>query len=299
MSKTLVQKQFGAHAAAYVTSPVHAKGASLERVIELVRPQKHWRALDVATAAGHMALALAPHVAHVTASDLTDEMLIEAAKLARDRSADNFETVKADAEHLPFTDATFDLVTCRIAAHHFPDVPRFVAETSRVLKPGGTFALVDNISPGTDTEPGFGKAEVENTASTYNAFEKLRDPSHGRCLTLQEWTGLLAKADFDIAETELLAKEMAFRPWAERMNCDAETVRQLETMLGEAKPALSAFLKPRTDVNGALMFTLTEAVIVTRKTSIGKGPRRSQLPLPPTAVVKTYRPKRGSHHGRS
>ena len=60
MNKSLVQQQFGAHAAAYATSSVHAKGASLGRLVELVRPQPSWQALDVATGAGHTAAAFAP-----------------------------------------------------------------------------------------------------------------------------------------------------------------------------------------------------------------------------------------------
>src|SRR5205809_3910662 len=82
MNKSLVQQQFGAHAASYATSAVHAKGASLARLIELVKPARHWQALDVATGAGHTAAAFAPHVAGVIASDLTEEMLQESAKLA-------------------------------------------------------------------------------------------------------------------------------------------------------------------------------------------------------------------------
>ena len=82
MTKDLVQQQFGAHAAAYATSTVHAKGASLGRLVELVKPQPQWQALDIATGAGHTAAAFAPHVARVVASDLTEEMLEESAKLA-------------------------------------------------------------------------------------------------------------------------------------------------------------------------------------------------------------------------
>ena len=63
MTKDLVQQQFGAHAAAYATSTVHAKGASLGRLVELVKPQPQWQALDIATGAGHTAAAFAPHVA--------------------------------------------------------------------------------------------------------------------------------------------------------------------------------------------------------------------------------------------
>ena len=73
--KARVQAQFGANAAMYGDSPVHAKGASLARVVDLVQPRATWRALDVATGGGHMALAVAPHVAAVVASDLTPQML--------------------------------------------------------------------------------------------------------------------------------------------------------------------------------------------------------------------------------
>lgn len=71
MSKSLVQQQFGTHACTYATSAVHANGGSLARVVELVAPEPNWRALDIATGAGNMALAFAPHVAHVIASDIT------------------------------------------------------------------------------------------------------------------------------------------------------------------------------------------------------------------------------------
>lgn len=71
MERTRVEDQFGPNAAAYATSPVHARGASLQRVLELLDPQRHWHVLDLATGAGHMAAALAPHVARVLAADLT------------------------------------------------------------------------------------------------------------------------------------------------------------------------------------------------------------------------------------
>ena len=98
--KTLVQQQFGANAAAYATSAVHAKGASLARLVELVKPGADWSALDIATGAGHTALAFAPHVREVIASDLTPEMLEEAAKLAASKGFANMTTAAADAERL-------------------------------------------------------------------------------------------------------------------------------------------------------------------------------------------------------
>ena len=264
MSKSLVQKQFGAHAAAYATSAVHAKGASLSRLVELTAPQPDWRVLDIATGAGHTAAAFAPHVAHVIASDITREMLAEADALARAKSFANFETAEADAEKLPFADAHFDLVTSRIAPHHFPDPAAFVREVVRVLKPGGTFALVDNIAPDQLSTPGFTEAELNEAAHVYNAFEKLRDPSHVRCLGMAEWGVLMTGAGLRVVHSERIPKDMAFEPWAVRLGCDAATVDKLRQMLAESTPALRAFLKPRPEAGG-LMFTLDEAIVIARK----------------------------------
>jgi len=264
MTKSLVQQQFGAHAAAYATSAVHAKGASLGRVVELVQPQRAWQALDVATGAGHTAAAFAPHVAHVIASDVTEEMLEETRKLAADKGLTNVETAVADAEALPFEDARFDLVTCRIAAHHFPDVARFVAEVKRTLKPGGTFAMVDNISPDARSTLGYTEAELRDAAATYNAFEKLRDPSHGRCLALGEWGEVIGAAGLAVLHWEIMSKDMEFTPWAARMDADTATVARLQAMLETGTPALKAFLRPRLDA-GALWFTLDEAIVIARK----------------------------------
>ena len=264
MTKSLVQQQFGAHAAAYATSVVHAKGASLGRLIELVKPQRHWQALDVATGAGHTAAAFAPHVAHVIASDITDEMLEEARKLAAARGLANMEAAVADAEALPFDDARFDLVASRIAPHHFPDVPQFVREARRVLKPGGTFALVDNISPDPLSTPGFSHAELHAAALAHNAFEKLRDPSHGRCLGLAEWTDVVAAGGLQVLHREILPKDMEFEPWAARMDADAATIARLRAMLEEGTPALKAFLRPRLE-SGALWLTMAEAIVIATK----------------------------------
>lgn len=264
MSKELVQKQFGEHASAYATSRVHAKGASLSRVVELVQPQKHWRALDIATGAGHTAAAFAPHVAHVIASDITREMLGEAEKLAAERGLANMETAEADAEALPFGDGAFDLVTSRIAPHHFPNPRQFVREVARVLKPGGLFALIDNIAPDAESTAGFSASDLDEAAATYNAFEKLRDPSHARCLGMAEWSALMAGEGFTVIQKERIPKDMEFDPWAVRLGCDAPTVERLRQMLLGGSPALKAFLKPR-ETDGQLWFTLDEAIVTARK----------------------------------
>ena len=129
-----MQEQFGANARTYITSQPHAKGASLQRLVELVEPQPDWQALDIATAAGHTAFAFAPHVSHVRATDITPQMLDVAREQAATRGIDNVTVEHADADNLPYADGQFDLLTCRIAPHHFPDIGAFLRESVRVLR---------------------------------------------------------------------------------------------------------------------------------------------------------------------
>lgn len=262
-SKSLVQERFGAFAATYATSRPHAKGNSLLRLVELVAPQQTWVALDIATGAGHVAMALAPRIGHVVASDLTPQMLGVARALSRERRIGNISFAEMRAEALPFVDATFDLVTCRIAPHHFEDVAEFVAESARVLRPGGVFGLVENISPDESMMEG-DAANLSAAANEYNAFEKLRDPSHVRCLTLTEWRNLVARAGLKERHVELLDKPMVFGPWVAQQNVGEDARRQLMSMLRTGSTAFRAFMRPREN-DGDLDFILSEAVIIAVK----------------------------------
>jgi ubiquinone/menaquinone biosynthesis C-methylase UbiE len=264
MSKDLVRELFGANAANYVVSDVHAKGASLARLVEIVDPQPDWQGLDIATGGGHTALVFAPHVARMIASDLTRQMLDQVDAQVREKELANVETREADAEDLPFDDASFDLVTCRIAPHHFPDIPKFVSEVFRVTKPGGVFALVDNAAPDEVTNPGFSDAELAEAAATYNKFEKIRDPSHNRAWTAGEWLACIDEAGFKIEHTEILPKKMSFDTWIKNMSVPAEKVPGLAEMLNDAKPAFAAYIQRREDEKG-LGFTIAELMVVARK----------------------------------
>ena len=118
--------------------------------------------------------------------------------------------------------------------------------------------------PTRSSTPGFTDAELGDAALAYNAFEKLRDPSHGRCLGMAEWSDVLADRGFEIVAKERLPKDMEFQPWAERMGCDPATVSRLRTMLTGGTPALQAFLRPRQE-QGKLWFTLDEAILIARR----------------------------------
>ncbi len=249
----LIQKQFGAHANNYVTSQVHAQGPSLARLVELTQPQKDWVVLDISTGAGHTALAFAPHVARVLATDLTPQMLDAARQLATERAITNIEFKPADAHALPFGENTYDLVTNRLALHHFTDARQAMAEMARVCKPGGRVALVDNIVP-----------PEKETAGYINRFEKLRDPSHQWAYPTVRLEAMFADAGLQIVHSENFSKELEFDPWAERMGVSAPVKTQLRDLLFTAPAVVREFLAPRADA-AKVFFQLHEAILIGRK----------------------------------
>jgi SAM-dependent methyltransferase len=210
--KAAVQRQFGANADKYVRSPTHAAGADLELLVPWLQPARDWVVLDVATGGGHAAKAVAPHVACVVATDLTAPMLAAARRHLQDAGCRNVVYVRADAEDLPFPDAAFDAVTCRLAAHHFPQPRRFLAEAARVLRPGGCLLLIDNVAP-----------DDPELAAFLNAVEHLRDPSHVRCATVAEWRAWLAECGLAERRARAGRKRHGFAEWVGRT---AETPQQ-------------------------------------------------------------------------
>ncbi len=141
-----VRAQFGRSASDYAESAFFAGGEDLHYLLELTRPEEHWNALDVATGAGHTALAFASRVHSVIATDVTREMLAETEALARRKGLTNLKTRVADACNLPFPGNAFDLVTCRLGAHHFHDFRAAMEGCARVLRPGGVLGFADNIT---------------------------------------------------------------------------------------------------------------------------------------------------------
>lgn len=211
---------FGERAALYTTSRAHTDPQVLARVVELARPEKGWSALDVATGTGHTAFALAPHLKRVIATDITPEMLAEGEKLRKERAIENVEFAIADVHALPYDDGSFELVTCRRAAHHFSDIGRALEEMKRVLVAGGRLVIDDRSVPEDDRVD-----EIMNQLDTYH------DPSHIRQYRASEWITMLEDAGFTVEAVEPYTKHRPIDAFTKGV--DAENVRRIvETIEG-------------------------------------------------------------------
>jgi ubiquinone/menaquinone biosynthesis C-methylase UbiE len=202
-------------AEAYATGE-HKSGRELELVVEFAAPTGTERALDIGTGAGHTALALAPRVSDVVLTDPVDAMLAAARRLFQTAGLWNAQFVRAGAEQLPFPKASFDIVTTRLAAHHFDDVALAMREVARVLRPGGIFIFIDTTAP-----------EEPESAAYQDEVETLRDPTHRRIYTQREWIAFCEEAGLRTEKTEVVRKAHDFEPWLERGGEDAATLQRV------------------------------------------------------------------------
>ena len=143
-------------------------------------------------------------------------------------------------------------MTCRLAFHHFSEPRRAISEFARVLESGGVVGFTDNIT-----------VPDRQAAGYYNAFEKLRDPSHNWVYPLVRLQAMFEQAGLQIEATRQLSKEMEFQQWADRQHVSNKDKEKLLKMMRNLPEALQPLLSPRW-ADDTMYFTLHEAVIVAR-----------------------------------
>ncbi len=192
--------------------------------------------LDVATGTGHTAFAFAPRVREVIATDITPEMLTEARRLKSELGIPNVEFSIADVHELPFRNRTFNILTCRRAAHHFSEIHKALREMKRVLKRGGRFIIDDRSVP-----------EDDFVDETLNRLDELHDGSHVREYRPGEWIKMMQDAGLEVQIVEPYTKLRplsAFTTGVEPVNA-AEIERIVASLDEEQRRALNV-----TDIHG-------------------------------------------------
>ena len=249
-TKRDVRQQFGKSAESYVESKLHKDGNDLQKLIGMASISGKEELLDIATGGGHTANAFASRVHRVTALDLTKEMLAAAEKFIKGNGHQNVEFVVGDAEKLPFAEKTFDIVTCRIAPHHFPNIRAFLSEVNRVLKDNGQFLLDDNVVP-----------EANDFDEFYNTIEKIRDYSHFRAWKKSEWMQMLEENGFEVGCWHRFEKVFSFEPWCNRMNLSDKDKEHLNSFILNASDEIKAKFAIKVENNRVVSFK-GEAIVL-------------------------------------
>jgi SAM-dependent methyltransferase len=247
----LVQQQFGRSAAAYVTSAGHAGGDDLERLLAWGRALKPARVVDIATGAGHTALAFAGIARRVIALDVTPPMLEVARGFITSRGRDNVAFVAGDVEAPPLREGCADVVTCRIAPHHFANVGSAIRRVARLLRSGGSF-LVQDILGHDDAA----------AAAFITEVERRRDPSHVRAYRAAEWNALLRGAGLTVIDEAIVTKVRPWDEWTTRMGMTPEARADLEAFVRAAPEAHRAAF--RFVLNDRAVESFTDRMILLR-----------------------------------
>jgi SAM-dependent methyltransferase len=185
-------------AEAYRRSREHSEGWDLDVLVEWAGGCE--TALDVATGGGHVARRLRAAGLEVVSSDPSPGMQPD---------------VVAPAEDLPFENASFDLAACRLAAHHFEDVEAGIGEMARVARK--LVLVVDNLWMSDDDEQA----------------SRLRDPSHVRNYSADEWRALFAGARLEVEEEQFGERRIEFEPWLERTGATGEEAGRIRELVGD------------------------------------------------------------------
>jgi ubiquinone/menaquinone biosynthesis C-methylase UbiE len=139
--------------------------------------------------------------------DLVPELLAEGLK----RAPANVELIEGDATALPFELASFDIVTTARTLHHVARPELVLAEAVRVLRPGGTMLVVDQLAP---VDP---MAAIE-----LNQFERARDPSTTRVLADVDLRGLFDSNNLVLRRSETVREHRHLEGYLDLADCHGE-----------------------------------------------------------------------------
>ncbi len=187
MNSTSSQR-FNSIAGNYATSEVHISSPTLARLHTLLPRVES--VCDVARGAGHTGLSYTGIASRIVAVDPAPNMLAQFRKLAGERGV-TVESVEAFAESIPLATASFDLVVCRLAAHHFSDLSKAMSEIARLAKPGGHVAIIDMEG---DEHPALDALNHD--------IEVLHDPTHVRSYTVEQWRQLFEERGLKVEACE-------------------------------------------------------------------------------------------------
>lgn len=230
---------FSKSAQRYLSSTDHRTGPDLALIREVAGQILPSVTLDVATGAGHALRVAAPFSALCVAQDLTREMLQVTRRHLGSLGIMDLSCLQSRADALPVGDGSVDLILCRIACHHFPSIPAFLRDIRRVLAPEGIFLLIDSLAPSDGEADEF-----------INRVERIRDPSHVRSWSRDQWLKQIKGAGFTVKEERVFKRLHPFSEWVERVGLEGPERAALEREFAEAPNKLKRLFEIEMDKDG-------------------------------------------------
>jgi ubiquinone/menaquinone biosynthesis C-methylase UbiE len=251
--KDAIREEFTRQAEAFAALRHLHSRERLQCLVDAVNPAPDARALEIATGPGHVAMALAERCREVVGIDLTDAPLAIAERTRQQRAIVNVHFQRADAEHLPFANAEFDIVLCRFALHHFEDPAIPLREMTRVCRPGGRVAVEDLAA-----------SELAERADFYNRFERLRDTSHTRALSMSDLLRLFGAHRLEVETLYTADLVQPLEEWLANAQTSPDRAALVREMFARDEQQDLSGTRPF-HRNGEVFFTQKTIAIVARK----------------------------------
>jgi ubiquinone/menaquinone biosynthesis C-methylase UbiE len=201
-------------------------------VIDLLKPAPGAHVLDLATHHGDTAIALAQVGCVVTAIDSSEKAIEKCKEVLREKNIANVKAMVMDAENLEFGETKFDGATCRMAMHHFDDVPQALRQVAGVLKENAPLVIGDSISP-----------DNRALGEFLMKIGRLRDSTFKTLFTVDDWRKLLEENCLELVDYSLTKDTRDATKWLAHSPLSDEQKQRIHEAFVESSQEVKDYLR--------------------------------------------------------
>ena len=215
-----IQKSFTTQARNFENANMNfSKQEYLDYTVRCMNLSPDDRVLEAAAGTCACGRSIAPYVKSVVCLDATAAMLDVGKEEAVKNGISNMTFVEGYVEDMPFGDKSFDIVLTRLAFHHFTEMERPFAEMHRVLKSGGQMVIIDM------------EAAQESLREIEDKIETMRDPSHIKNRSQDEFSALYASHGYQVSKRESTIIPVSLSAWLALTQTPPDVGKEIEAML--------------------------------------------------------------------
>lgn len=215
-----------------------------QQVVDLLNPAHGAHILDLATHHGDTAIALAQAGCVVTAIDSSEKAIHKCHEILLEKNISNVTALVMDAENLTFGDRKFDGATCRMAMHHFDDVPEALKQIAKILKENAPVIIGDAISP-----------DNRALGDFLMKIGRLRDETFKTLFTVDDWKKLLEENGLRLVDYKLTKDTRDATRWLERSPLSDEQKERIHRAFVDSTQEAKDYLQAKISDGKIVEFT--------------------------------------------